>query len=214
MATIGSILSDIALRLPHSTATITDAVKIGWMNDLRDEIFKFAASTQEYMFQQTSGVSEYAMSTNMEFDMIKAVYVSDSTVDTSTAKYTLYPYVGPEDDLGNNYSKARGSTIGDILLPTPSTSGVFVKVIYESKLTTLTTSSSDIPQLNPSFQNIYKFRVMKNICQTGNNPDVELANNYQREEDAIMKKIKQDYYLRKSRKPTDTYKRSESWWSG
>jgi hypothetical protein len=55
---------------------------------------------------------------------------------------------------------------------------------------------------------------MKVIAQSGNNPDVELANNYQQEEAEIMKKIVMDYHKRKFRKPRDTYRRSESWWKG
>ena len=214
MATVGSILSDVALRLPHSTVAFTDSVKVGWMNDLQNEVWRYAASTKAYSFQLTSGVTDYAMATDMAFDKIKYVALSDSTVNTSTALYTEYPYVGPQETLGNNYSKAWGSTIGDILLPIPTTSGYFVKVIYENKPVVLTTSATDVPSLNSEFHDIYKFRVMKVISQAGNNPDIELANNYQLEEDSMLKKIRMDYHNRNFRKPRDTYRRSEGWSNG
>ena len=55
---------------------------------------------------------------------------------------------------------------------------------------------------------------MKVISQAGNNPDIELANNYQLEEDSMLKKIRMDYHNRNFRKPRDTYRRSEGWSNG
>lgn len=214
MATVSSILSDVALRLPHSTVTFTDSVKVGWMNSLQDEIWRYATSTKAYFFQLTSGVTDYAMATDMAFDKIKYVALSNSTVNTSTALYTEYTYVGPQETLGDNYSKAWGSTIGDILLPTPTTSGYFVKVIYENKPVTLTTAATDVPSLNSEFHDIYKFRICKNIAGSGNSPDVELKNNYEAEENEILSKIRMNYYYRKAAKPKSVFSYRENWYQG
>lgn len=210
---VQQLLSEIDSRLPN---TFTPTDKISWMNDMQNEIWRYMASTEPHEIDTIAGQPFYPMASDMKFDMIKAVLVSNSTVIDGTEGYAPYEYAGPDDAFsGNNYYDAVGC-LGIYPVPSSDTGGGYnIKVFYEPSPVQLSTDTlTTIPSINSEYQDILKFRCMKVIAQSGNNPDVELANNYQREEDAIMKKIKTDYYKRKARKPRDTYRRSEGWWNG
>jgi len=221
MATLSQIISDVALMLPYSTATFTDAVLVGWMNDCIGETWRFGASTSEYMFQQTSGVYEYTMSTDMTFDKIKYVGLSDSTVDTSTCTFTKYTLAGIDDDLeSNQYYKARGSTIGDVgLYPTPTTSGYYMKVIYESKPPAYSTGgmSTTIPAINTEYHDLLKHRLCKKLALSGvsgKNPKTDLFALHRDAENEIFGKMRMDYYKRRQQNPKAKWSYKEGWYEG
>ena len=215
MPSVQQLLSDIRTRLPSSTATFTDGMVIGWMNDIQQEIWRYMASTELYEFDTIASQSLYNLPSNCAFDMIKSVQISNSTVIDGTEGYATYNYAGPDDELsGNKYYDALGQ-IG--IYPKPSTSGTgySVKITYEASPIQLSTNTlATVPSINTEYQDILKFRAMKNIAQSGNAPDVELANNYQREEDSLFNKIKMDYYKRKQRIPRSTWSYKSGWWKG
>jgi len=213
LATLQQLLDDIDTRLVN---TFTATQKISWINSHQLEIWRYLASTELYEFDTVAGQSIYAMASDMRIDMIKSVLVSNSTTIDGTEGYTTYEYAGPDDEFdGSAYYDALGS-LG--IYPVPSTAtgtGYNVKVSYEPSPVALSTNTlTTVPSINVEYQDILKFRTMKIIAQSGNNPDVELANNYQREEDSIMKKIIMNYNKGKFKKPRNTYRRSEAWWKG
>ena len=216
MPSVSQLLSDIRTRLPASTDTFTDGVVIGWMNDMQNEIWRYMASTEVYEFDTIAGQALYTLPSDCAFDMIKSVQVSNSTTIDGEEGYTTYEYAGSDDELkGSQYYDALNN-IG--LYPEPSSddgAGYSVKMTYEASPTQLSTNTlTTIPSINTEYHDILKFRVMKNIAQSGNAPDVELANNYQREEDAIMRKIGIDYYKRKQKLPRKTWNYQDGWWKG
>jgi len=213
MPSLQELIDDIDARLPN---TYTNTQKISWINDLQNEIWRYMSEEELYEFDTIAGQSIYAMASDMRIDMIKSVLVSNSTTIDGTEGYTTYKYAGPDDEFGSNaYYDALGS-LGIYPVPSSDTgSGYNVKVSYEPSPVALSTNTlTTVPGINSEYQDILKFRCMKVIAQSGNSPDVELANNYQREEDALMKKIKTDYHKKKFKKPRNTYRRSESWWQG
>ena len=215
MPTVQQILDDIKSRLPYSTVSFPDSRVIDWMNQCQNEVWRYMASTELYEFNTIASQALYNLPSNCAFDMIKSVQVSNSTIIDGTEGYTTYSYVGPDDELsGNKYYDALGQ-VG--IYPKPSTSGTgySVKITYEASPTQLGTGTLNIvPSINAEYQDILKFRAMKNIAQSGNAPDVELANNYQREEDSLFNKIKMDYYKRKQRIPRSTWSYKSGWWKG
>ena len=213
MPTIQQILDDIKSRLPYSTASFPDSQVIDWINTCQGEVYRYMASTEIYEFNTVADQALYSLSTSIAFDMIKMVQVSDSTTIDGTEGYNKYKFAGFEDELsGMQYYKAL-SNMG--LYPTPEGTGYNVKITYESKPTSLSTNTlGTVPDINNEYQDILKFRAMKNIAQSGNAPDVELANNYQREEDSLFNKIKMDYYKRKQRIPRSTWSYKSGWWKG
>lgn len=215
MATLQQILDDIRVRLPMSTATFTDTVIIGWINSAQNEIWRYMASTEMASIDVINGQSVYNMESDMRIDMIKSVQVSDSTTIDGTEEYITYDYCGPDDELsGNQYYDALGQ-IGFYPEFSTSEGGKKIKITYEASPVALSTDTlTTVPSINTEFQDVLKFRAMKNIAQSGNAPDVELANNYQAEEDSIMKKIKMDYFKRRFRKPRKTWDYRANWYKG
>lgn len=210
--TIQQVLNDINLRLPNTIPT-TD--KINWINDCVREIWRFMASTKLHTTTLTADQAIYAMSTDMAFDKIKSVLVGDSTVQTSTVNYTPYKLVGSDDELiGNNYFDALGG-IGVYPVPTTDDAGKPIKIIYEAIAPIATTTNlSSVLQINPEYQGVVKSNLWKNIARTGNNPDIELGNDYEADEKEYMHKIRHDYYQRKAKSSKSKFDRRENWWKG
>lgn len=216
MPTVQQLLSDVRTRLPSSTETFTDGIIIGWFNDCQNEIWRYLASTELYEFDTIAGQALYNLPSDCAVDMIKSVQVSNSTTIDGTETYTTYEYTGPDDDLsGNQWYDALGQ-MG--IYPTPSTatgSGYNVKLTYEASPVQLSTNTlSTVPSINTEFQDILKFRALRDIARSGNAPDVELANNYQADYDEIMKRIWLNYYKRKAKNPRQTWSHKEGWYSG
>ena len=215
MPTLQQILDDIKSRLPYSTASFPDSRVIDWINQCQSEVWRYMASTEMYEFDTIASQAIYTLPSNCAFDMIKSIQVSNSTTIDGMEGYTTYEYAGSNDELtGNQYYDALGQ-IGIYPIPTSDGAGYSVKLTYEASPTQLSAGTlSTVPSINTEYQDILKFRAMKNIAQSGNSPDVELANNYQREEDAIMGKIRIDYYKRKQKLPRKTWNYQDGWWKG
>jgi len=216
MPTVQQILNDIRTRLPCSTATFTDAVLIGWINDTQNEIWRYMASTEIYEFDTIAGQALYTLPSDCAFDMIKSVEVSSSTTIDGTESYVSYEYAGPDDELtGEQYYDALGN-LG--LYPKPSSDsggGYSVKVTYEASPTQLSTGTlSNVPDINEEYQDILKWRVLRDIAGSGNNPDTNLVLYYQSLYDETLKKIKMNYYKRKYRKSRENWDYRQGWWDG
>jgi len=215
MPTVQQLLTDIRTRLPASTATFTDGVVIGWMNDTQQEIYRYMASTELYEFDTIASQAIYTLPSNCAFDMIKSVQVSDSTVIDGTETYTTYEYAGPDDELtGNQYYDALGQ-IGLYPAPTSDGAGYNVKLTYEASPTQLSTNTlSTVPDINVEYQDILKWRALRDMAGSGNNPDMALAAYYQGLYNDIYRRIKTDYFKRKHRKPKETWDYRSGWWQG
>jgi len=216
MPSVQQLLNDVRTRLPASTATFTDGVVIGWMNDTQNEIWRYMASTEVYEFETIAGQALYVMASDMEIDMVKSVQVSNSTVIDGTETYATYDYAGPDDTLsGNRFYDALGQ-IG--LYPAPSSdtgNGYSVKVTYEESPVQLSTNTlTTIPSVNDEYQDILKWRACRDIAGSGNNPDTMLISLYQGLYDKLFRRIKMDYNKRKAANPRNTCPRSEGWYNG
>lgn len=216
MPTVQQLLTDVATRLQYSTNSFPDATVIGWMNDTQNEIWKWMSSTDQYQFSTIAGQALYTIPDDMRLDRIQSVQVSDSTVIDGTEGYLTYVFAGQDDELvGNQYFDALGE-IG--LYPVPSTAagtGHSVKITYEPRPVQLSTSTlATVPSLDADYQDILKWRVLRDIARSGRDPDTDLANNYQADYDALFARIKLDYYKRKQAEPKRQLPYNDGWWRG
>ncbi len=208
-----SILNDIDYRI---TNVVPSSDKIRWLNDAVRENWKFMASTSIATSTSVAGQAMYAGSTDMRFDKISYVGMSDSTARSSTELYTEYAKAGQDDALsGNSYYKAGGG-IGLFPVPTSNEEVRAIKIIYEPLPTVYasTTDTTTVPKINLDYTGVITTRVVRDIARAGNNPDVELANNYDNEYREQQGKMRMDYYKRKQKNKRDTYPHSEHYWNG
>lgn len=214
MPTIAEIIADINLRLPHSTGTYTNAVKVGWMNDLQREVWRWVASTNTTSITASTTAASYTLASNITPDQIKRVQVFDS--GTSTGGFTDYAFADETNrESGNWYMES-----GQFILYPAATTSLLVKITHVDKpidiaLSTATTTNYVDSALDAEYHDLYKWRVMKLIAQSGNAPDVELANNYQANEDEMMKRIKMRYYKNQQKMPkSKPWSYKQGWYQG
>lgn len=210
MPAVTQILSNIDARVPNVTSATQ---KVAWMNQAQDKVWRFMASTELYEFNSVADQGVYTLPVAIAADMIKSVQVSASTKIDGTESYMTYEYCGSDDVLaGSQYYNALGN-IG--IYPTPAKSGYNIKIYYETKPVTLSTNTLGVtPSLNPEYQDIYEYFVCKQLVQSGNAPDIELANNYESEVKEITKKVQMNYYKRKAKNPKAKVSYKDKWWKG
>lgn len=208
-----SILNDIDYRVPN---VVPSSDKIRWMNDAVKRHWKYVASTGIATSTTVKGVAIYSMSTDLRFEKINYVGMSDSTARSSTELYTEYTPAGANDSLsGNQYYKA-GAGIGIYPVPTSDEEDRAIKAIYEPfpVVYASTTDTTSVPKIAQDYTEIITFPVCRDVARAGNNPDVELANNYEAEYRDVLSRARHDYYQRQRESRKDSYPRSEHNWNG
>jgi hypothetical protein len=208
MPTTVQILADIDARLPNS---FTEAQKLAWLNDIQRKIAKYLEVEQTYDFVASSSM-EYSMSTNIRVENIKHVYTGDSTKIAdicSTTVWTEHDFAGSEDEMSGykyyvpdipHYNSTGTST--SLCLYPESTEVRVARMYYNTLLTDLTRASAGYtPLWNSEWHDILKYGVMEIIAKAGNNPDIDLANNYRYEYNEIMRDIKKDHAVKKWKRP-------------
>lgn len=212
--TIQDLLTEIAADMP---TTQTDAWRIGKISDFLALNWKYMASTSIYTTTLTSGQALYPFSTNMHFEDIKHVLVSDSTVLTSTAIWTDYAPVGVEDELvSQSYFKALNA-IGLYPVPTSDEDDQYLMIIHEPcppHYGTTTTDSTTILPYAHEFIQAAKSYVKAEIAGSGDAPDTVLRNNHWSEMQEILAKARMDRYRRQAQNPKDTRSYKSHWWRG
>jgi hypothetical protein len=208
MATTVQLLADINARLPNSFSTAT---KLAWMNDVQRKLAKYLELETVHEFVASSSMT-YALSTSIRMDRITHVYTGDSTAIaniSSTTVWTEHDYAGADDVMEGykyytptieHYNTTGFST--DLGIFPESTEIRVARVYYNTLLTDLTTAAGGVnPTFKTEWHDILKFGTLETIAKSGNDPDVELANNYHTEYLGILKEIKKDNAQRKMKTP-------------
>lgn len=214
--TVGDVITQVAVEYPYSTNAFTNVTVAAWMNEKINEMWRYMAHVKIFSTNtSTDSVLLYQLPADCRIDKIRAVLMSDSTAASSTATWTLYDYVAQADEAsGEQWFDALGGRIGFATVPGSSTDGGYLwGAIYDAVPTKLTSSSTDIIGANSELvlQSL-KARVKKKIAQSGNNPDVEMGNNFQADENECDRKIRMDHMKRKKPEKEWSYKRG--WWKG
>lgn len=209
MPTVQEIISDIDIRIPN---VFTINQKVDWLNEILLQLYKYmnAGNKEIYQFDSIKGQSIYSLPNDMTMDEIISVERSNDALPTSESQYTTYTYKGLNEELnGNNYFDALNGLIG--VYPVPDATGYIFNIIYEKKPPLLSSSDlSAVPSISERYHNILKFYVCSVIAKSGNNPDVELANNYAREFNDAWQLFYKDYTVTKIKNPIKS--RANKWW--
>jgi hypothetical protein len=214
--TVGEVITQVAVEYPYSTAAFTDATLVGWMNEKIGEIWRYSGHVKIFTTNtSTDSKLLYQLPSDCRIDKIRAVLMSDSTAASSTAAWSRYDYVASGDvAAGSQWFDALGGRIGFASVPGSSTDGGYLwGAIYDAVPTKLTTASTDIIGVNSELgKQALVARLKKKIAQSGNNPDVEMANNFQSDEYECDRKLRMDYMKRK--KPENQWSYRRGYWRG
>lgn len=183
--TLGQVLNYINEILPNRMNSTTIVTLIN--NETR-KIWKHMTSTQLYNFDTITDQAYYNLPSDCDFESIveNGVMISNTTNSTS---YTVYTYCGADEELtGNRYFEGLTNTFG--LYPIPDNS-YSARIKYQER--PLQIASSDTAtqfNLDQDYIDVIKFRVMSRVAKSGNNPDVDLGNNFELDAIELEKKLK------------------------
>ena len=174
--TVGQVLDDIAVRLPHE---YSDERLFVWMNETMKKIYKDLAIQEQYSFTTCAGQELYVLPEDCSVDMIEHVTMSlkarseNNLYDWGDFK-ELRSYLPNERMQEEGYFDGREGLIG--IYPMPE--DVWKIDVYYWKKPKMVTSREDFIELDDNFVDLVKFSVMSIIAMSGYHPDIELANEY------------------------------------
>lgn len=174
--TVGQVLDDIMVRLPHEY--IDDSLFL-WINETMKKIYKDLALQEQYSFITRPNYELYTLPEDCSVDMINSVTMStkarnqDNPYDWGNFE-TLRSYLPDETMTEKGYYDGRDGAIG--IFPVPK--DVRKIDVYYLKKPKMVTKREDYIELDDNFIDLVKYNVMSIIAMSGHNPDVELANEY------------------------------------
>ena len=174
--TVGQVLDDIKVRLPHE---YIDNTLFLWINETMKKIYKDLAIQEQYSFNTRAGQDLYVLPEDCSIDMVEHVTKStkarnqDNPYDWGDFQ-ELRSYLPNEKMHEEGYFDGREGLIG--LYPAPT--DVRKIDIYYLKKPKMVTKREDFIELDDNYIDLVKFNVMSIIAMSGYNPDVELANEY------------------------------------
>lgn len=174
--TVGQLIDDIQVRLPHE---YSENSLFLWINETMKKIYKDLAIQEQYSFTTQAGQELYVLPEDCSIDMINSVTVSNKARN-QTNMYDwggfkeLKSYLPNEDMNVPGYFDGREGAIGIYPVPTD----VRKIYIYYLKKPKMVTSRDNYIELDDNYIDLVKYNVMSIIAMSGHNPDTELANEY------------------------------------
>jgi len=174
--TVKQLIDDIQVRLPHS---YTQQNLFLWINETIKKIYKDLAIQDQYSFTTRAGQELYVLPENCSIDMINSVTMSTEARNENNpynwgSFKELKSYLPNENMNESGYYDGREGTIG--IYPIPQ--DVRKIDIYYMKKPQMVTNLDDYIQIEDNYVDLVKYNVMSIIAMSGNNPDIELANEY------------------------------------
>lgn len=174
--TVGQVLDDIKIRLPHEY--IDDTLFL-WINETMKKIYKDLALQEQYSFNTRKNQELYSLPSDCSIDMINSVTMSTKARDENNPYSwgdfeTLRSYLPDETMTEKGYYDGRSGAIG--IFPVPK--DVRKIDVYYLKKPKMVTKREDYIELDDNYIDLVKYNVMTIIAMSGHNPDIELANEY------------------------------------
>jgi len=194
MATIAEIIT-YAKRKKYSSES--DANLMIDLNTIQDEIYLQLKEYETFgsysIKENTSVVSqlEYSMATDQKWENTFLVRMSE---DTTEENWYVFEFTGEKESIDYDYKWQR-QTASKIALyvngQAVQTAGLTIQFYY-NKTPTAITATSQTPDLELRYHNLYKYALIQSICEQGDNPDIELANLYKQKYFEFLDFVKTD----------------------
>lgn len=188
---------------------------IGYINKEQKKYWEKLTSTTYHDFTLSSGVAYYDLPADCKFEYIRenglSVYNTTSAISSSDTEYTKYSYAGADEEFVDESYYRFTTQLG--IYPVPTTSGQYARLWYQQRPTVFATTAGSTDQFNldDDWIDFIRYKVMARVAVTGNNPDIEMKNNYELEAQEVWKSM----LMRKAKeKMKDTRKRNsyrEGW---
>lgn len=194
-----------------NSSTITTLLN----NEMRKH-WRDMASTKIFELYTVADLGIYDLPSDCEFAQIvpNGVSVSDTTNGSTNQTFRQYEYAGQDDYAsGYKYYDATGDSFG--LYPIPTNGNKPIHVRYKARPTLFTSAdTTSLFTLDEDYIDFLRFKVMARVAKAGNNPDVEMGNNYEMDAMEVQRKmrLKQARDKMKTARKSISYK--EGWDSG
>lgn len=174
--TVGQVLDDIQVRLPHEYKQESLFL---WINETMKKIYKDLAIQEQYSFTTRANQELYSLPQDCSIDMITSVTIStkarnqDNPYDWGNF-LELRSYLPNENMNTDGYYDGREGAIG--IYPVPR--DIRKVDIYYLKKPKMVTNRDDYIELDDNYIDLVKYNVLSIIAMSGHNPDIEIANEY------------------------------------
>ena len=174
--TVGQVLDDIKVRLPHE---YIDETLFLWINETMKKIYKDLAIQERYSFVTRKNQELYVLPEDCSIDMINSVTISTKARDQHNPYdwgvfEEIKSYLPNEEMTVQGYYDGREGAIG--IFPTPK--DVRKVDIYYLKKPQMVTNRDNFIEIDDNYVDLVKYNVLSIIAMSGHNPDIELANEY------------------------------------
>lgn len=198
--TVGQLLDDIKVRLPHD---YIDQTLFLWINETMKKIYKDLAIQEQYSFTTSENKRLYSLPEDCSIDMIKSVTMSTKARSADNPWNwgefeELKSYLPNEKMTIKGYYDGRQGSLG--IYPVPI--DVRKIDIYYSKKPTMVTNRDNFIEIDDNYVDLVKFNVMSIIAMSGHNPDIELANEYILLYNNLVQKANENKNEQQQRYPT------------
>lgn len=219
MASVSQIISYATLIYPR-TADISNANNIIILNQLMDEInnrlLRVRWENEPYEMYSISGQASYSLPTDCNPENVIKVLVSQDTsgnIDENT-EWEDFEYVGILDntsiDFGNYYTFLNNMVfLFKNGLPLQTTNLV-IRLFYYREPTYMA-STTDTPDVESKYHNLFKYGLIQNVACIGDNPDTDIADYWQKKFDEEMQIALRNLQDKFDSTPLKT-RQTESYW--
>lgn len=193
--TLSEILDMMDMLCPSLT-TFSDAQKVTVLNEELKSIFRELQENEIYEFDTVADQAIYTKPSSAKLEDFLYVSITTDTTITENTKFSEYQFAELNDELTyKHYYDAFDAGFG--VYPVPTTSGWKGRIIYKKRPTLLdSTNQTASPELEEDWHRILVYGAIAELAGAGNNPDIEIANNYSMKYNALLKEIKQSRYER------------------
>ena len=198
-------LQEILNEIDTYTNVVSDAQKIIWINEALGLHYKKISKTEIYTMDTVANLALYALDDSIMFEEIYYLTIEDSSGDAvEYSKRVIQNY-----SYGYSFYEPYEGYVG--IYPVPSTTGYEIIIYYINRPSKLTSSdlSTQLDYREEYMPMIIAY-VQSKVAKTGNNPDVEMANNFVSDYLSLKKKVSTDYMARKIDNPKKS--KSNVWW--
>jgi hypothetical protein len=214
MSTVSQIISWVGRKYPNAE---TNANKILDLDLVHKKTYvKLSRLGHNFDIYETFSIADqptYSLPSNCTIDNIVAIKVSKDVTITDSTEWLTFKHAALLDniDSGNWYGKATSTTFVLFVDGLPlATTGLSIRIFYFKKPATIT-ALTDTPELDELYHPLLNFALCQGLAAQGHNPDVEIADYWQKEHDEFYKDAHDNLVDKFNTSPVTTSDTEEYW---